>query len=98
MKTKLIISFFIALCAFSSALPNAHAQKKKETPATHMWVKTGLSTLVFVSVRSLEQCEMLTQQAARLNSAESACFNNREFLKEISCTKPVKRNQQANCS
>ena len=97
MKTFLIISFFTALCVVFVTYP-ADAQKKQEfTPATHMWTKTGLSILTFVPVRSLEQCEMLTRQGALLNSLESACFNGKEHLKTIACTKPVRENREATC-
>ena len=97
MKTHLIIGFFIALCAFSLDFSQAQAQKsEKIIPATHMWLQNR-EIMTFVPVRSLQQCEMLTRQAAELNSSESRCYNGERFLKEIECIKPVKRDSQPSC-
>ena len=87
MRSKFIIGFFIALCAFSFSVIPAEAKKtKKNIPATHMWVLTG-NAVVHVYAHSLEQCEMLTAQAARINSSEADCYNGKEHLKRINCQK-----------
>lgn len=96
MKTTLIISLFVALCAVFVTLPT-QAKKGDPVPATHMWLKTGQESMTFVPVRTLEQCEMLIMQAATLNSTEGSCFDGDDFLKNISCTKPLKNNSTPSC-
>lgn len=98
MKTRFIISLFILSCAVFPLSLTAHAQKKPNiTPATHMWVKSGQSTMTFIPVNSLEQCQMLAQQAAILNSVQAGCFNGERLVKKFSCTKPLKESEQPSC-
>ena len=98
MKTKIIISFFVALCAVFALSFSAHAQKKdKITPATHLWLQ-NYENLLFVPVRSAEQCAMLVKQAAMINSSQGNCFLNDKLVKSIECTKPLKRNAEPSCS
>ncbi|MCB9982713.1 MAG: hypothetical protein H6861_03425 [Rhodospirillales bacterium] len=97
MPAKIIIGFFILLCALFYNFSPAQAQKKSTTPATHMWVQ-NYQNLLFVYVRSLEECEMFTRQAAAINSTEGHCYNGERLLKKIHCTKPVKRDEAAKCS
>ena len=97
MNSKLIIGLFILLCAASSAFTAAHAQKKaKITPATQLWLQ-NYENLLFVPVRSAEQCEMLVKQAAMINSSNGNCFHNEKLVKSIECTKPLKRNAEPSC-
>jgi len=98
MNTKLIIGLFIFLCAASSGFTPAHAQKKaKTTPATHLWLQ-NYENLLFVPVRSAEQCELFTKQAAMINSSEGHCYLNDRLVKKIECTKPLKKSGQPSCS
>ncbi len=99
MKTKLIIGFFIVICVISFGFTSAMAQSKKEKiiPATHMWIMTG-NAVVFVPVNSLQQCQMLTQQASAINSSESNCYNGTMFVKNIRCTKSTHQGGTASCS
>ncbi|MCC6598741.1 MAG: hypothetical protein IT559_08130 [Alphaproteobacteria bacterium] len=93
--TRLILSFGLLLMLSSGAF----AQKKEETltPATHMWVLTG-DALVYVPVRSLEQCIILTRQAAHINSSTANCYNNEKYLRKIRCTKSTKKDRDADCA
>jgi hypothetical protein len=99
MKTRTIISTLLILCAvslsFFAVIP-ANAQKKKFTPATHMWVLTG-NAVVHVYANSLEQCQMLTAQAARINSSEADCYNGETHLKRINCQKNPLDQNTPNC-
>ena len=99
ITTRLCAMLPLALCTLTivNAAPALAQKNTKPTPATHMWVKSGLSTLNFIKLRSLKECELFTRQAARLNSAESACYDGEKFLKEFSCTKPVKNGREASC-
>ena len=100
MKTYLIISFFAALCAvfvFSSVFSEANAQKKDTMqPATHLWLQ-NFENLLFVPVRSVEQCEKLVRQASNLNSSEGLCYLNDELVKRVECTKPLKKGATPSC-
>ncbi len=98
MNTKLIIGLFILLCAASSVFSQAHAQKKdKITPATHLWLQ-NYENLLFVPVRSLQQCQMLVKQAALINSSQGHCYLNDNLIRKIECKKPLKRNAEPSCS
>lgn len=98
MPAKIIIGLFILSCALIYNFSPAQAQKKASfTPATHMWMQS-YNDAIFVRVSSLEECELLTAQAAALNSAESHCYNKDLLLKKIHCTKPLKRDETAKCS
>ncbi|MCB1720494.1 MAG: hypothetical protein H6860_02410 [Rhodospirillales bacterium] len=96
MQLKIIIGLFLLSCALIYNFSPAQAQKKA-TPATHMWVQ-NYQNLLFVYVRSLEECEMFTRQAAAINSTEGHCYNGEKLLKKIHCTKPVKRDTTPSCS
>jgi hypothetical protein len=98
MKLNLTIRFFLLLCAvFLNSAP-VYAQAAKETPATHMWIRTSVNSVIYVPVRSLEQCILLTQQAAAINSSESNCYNGDRFLKTTNCQKATKKDGGASCS
>ena len=98
MRANLIIGLFIILCALAFNFTSAQAQKKtKITPATHMWIQ-NYENLLFVYVRSLEECEMFTRQAAAINSTEGHCYSRDKLIKKIKCTKPVKRDATPSCS
>lgn len=96
MKTKIIISVFIALCAVFATLPT-HAQKNKEQPATHMWLQ-NYENLLYIPVRSVEQCLIMAKQASNLNSSTALCYMNEKLLREIKCTKPLKKSAEPSCS
>lgn len=98
MKLNLSISFFLWLCAIFLDSTLVYAQAAKETPATHMWIRTSVNSVIYVPVRSLEQCILLTQQAAAINSSESNCYNGDRFLKTTNCQKATKNNSAASCS
>ncbi len=74
-----------------------HFNKDKITPATHMWLQ-NYENLLFVPVRSLRQCEIMTKQAAMINSSEGHCYLNENLIKKIECTKPLKKSGQPSCS
>jgi hypothetical protein len=85
------------LCGILSEKSLASTQQQI-TPATHMWVRTGLNSVVYVPVRSVEQCIMLTQQAAYINSAESICFNANALVRRVNCQKSVKKDGAPSCT
>ena len=94
MFTKLIIGLFILLCAASSVFTPADAAKI--TPATHLWLQ-NYENLLFVPVRSAEQCTTLTKQAAMINSSQGHCYLNDNLVKKIECTKPLKKSGTPSC-
>jgi hypothetical protein len=98
MKRNLSISFFLWLGAIFLNSAPVYAQAAKETPATHMWIRTSVNSVIYIPVRSLEQCILLTQQAAAINSSESNCYNGDRFLKTTNCQKGLKNNAVATCS
>lgn len=96
-KKFLTLTLTLAVCLTSLAQVNAHAAEQKMTPATHMWVRTGVNSVVYVPVGSLEQCIMLTRQAANINSSDSVCYFKDTLLNKIDCQKSTKRGEQPNC-
>ena len=98
MKTKWIIGLCAMLCGLSYTAPDVHAKKGTATHATHMWIQTTRETIVYVPVRTVEQCEMLTKQAATLNSAQSKCFSGEALVKELTCTKSTHSGRAPSCS
>ena len=98
MKPLLIIGFFTLLCVSFLGTMQAYAQKAKETPATHMWIRTSVNSVIYIPLRSLEQCIILTKQAAAINSSESNCYNGDKWLKKITCQKALKNDGEASCS
>ena len=97
MKTKIIIGAFITLCAVTIAFIPAQAQRnEKPIPATHMWILTG-NAVVHVYANTLKQCELLTQQAAMINSSEADCYNGEILLKRINCQKSTQSSSAPNC-
>ncbi|MEM7651400.1 MAG: hypothetical protein AAF204_04885 [Pseudomonadota bacterium] len=98
MNIKLIIGLFILLCALSTGLSGAYAQKDdKMAPATHLWLQ-NFENLLFVPVRTVQQCENFVRQASNLNSSEGLCYLNNELVKRVECKKPLKRNGEPTCS
>ena len=81
-----------------ACLDNAPALAKAETPATHMWIRTGTNSIVYVPVHSLEQCALLTAQAAEINSSDSVCYNGEQRLQKTNCQKAVKRGEGPRCN
>lgn len=64
-------------------IPAANAQTKQI--ATHVWIDAG-SASTMVNVGSVEMCDLMVQQAARIEgNAEGHCYNGRDLLKEIEC-------------
>ncbi len=97
MKTKIIIGAFITLFAATFAFIPAQAQRQeKPIPATHMWILTG-NAVVHVYANTLKQCELLTKQAAMINSSEANCYNGEIFLKSINCQKSTQRGGEPSC-
>lgn len=98
MKLKLIISLFVMLCGISYAFSHGHAKDKNDPePATHMWIRTG-DTVTYVPLKWLPDCEMLTQQAATINSSEANCYFGPNLLKTVNCQKSVHTNRKPKCS
>jgi len=95
MKPRLIIGFFITLCAVLFVFSEAKAEKP--TPATHLWVQ-NYENLLYVPARSLEHCKMLVKQAAMINSSQGLCYMNDKLIKRIECVKPVKKDGKPKCS
>lgn len=95
MKLKIIgaITAFALITGFTLT---AQAKKEDTIPATHMWIES-YETMIFVYASSVEQCEMLTKQAAYLNSAQSVCFNKEKLLKEINCQKSTSKGREPTC-
>ena len=96
MKTHLIIAALIGMCALFCLNSDAYAQKNKNVAATHMWIQ-NYENLIFVPVGSLEQCKMMTKQAARFNSSEGHCYSGPKLIKEITCMKS-RSGGDASCS
>lgn len=98
MKTIHTIAIFACLSLILWEASTAYAQATKETPATHMWIRTSINSVIYVPVHSLEQCIEMTRQAASINSSESHCYNGDQFLKATNCQKGLKNNASATCS
>ena len=96
MKTRTIIVFFMLLCGILSETGAARAQAQI-TPATHMWIRTGINSVVYVPVRSAEQCAMLTAQAATINSSDSMCYNGNILVRKLNCQKSTKKDGAPEC-
>ncbi|MCD8491923.1 MAG: hypothetical protein LRY51_08490 [Geovibrio sp.] len=65
-------------------------------PATHVWINSGSST-IYAAVSSKKGCEILTQQAAMLNSATGHCYLKEQFLEEINCLKSLQLGDTPSC-
>lgn len=97
MKTKLIIGLFVLVCGISYGFTHAYAKKdESKEPASHMWIRTG-NAVVYVPLKWLQDCEMLTKQAAAINSSEAHCYYGPNLLKKVTCQKSPTSNKP-NCN
>ena len=85
------------LLATMMALPLETRAQVTETPSTHMWIRTGVNSVIFIAVSSLEKCIMLTKQASNINSSDALCYSGNILLAKIDCEKSTKRGAEPNC-
>lgn len=99
MKNFIVLALMALTLATNFAPANAQQIRKKSetTPATHMFIRNALYSVEYIPITTLEQCMMITQQSALLNSSTALCYFQDQLLKEYSCQKPVTKNDGIDC-